>query len=295
MATPEHIQLSTFIKNVHIKLRKQSKQLGFDAVWQEHCQNDSILQEYASSMKKLATEYWEKNAENDEKVISRITWVYENCDKYFGEELLRQRNRELEVTEKLLQVPATFSALKSFECINVLDVGSCYNPFKIYKKFSVVPIDIAPSCDDVYKCDFLNVTLSEANIFNVENNSVICLEKGFFHAVIFSLFVEYIPSPEKRLECCQRAYDLLDYEGLLIIITPDSKHVGANAKYMKSWRYALSLIGFARIKYEKLPYLHCMVFRKAISINYSKRWAEMHANDGLDNFIFIPQDFYENE
>lgn len=289
MASKEQIELSNFIKNVHTNLRDISKKNGFEAAWQEHCQNEEVLQKYATVMKKLATEYWDANSKKDIRVISRINWVYERVNSYFFEELLKQRNRELEVLLTINNTIRTLTTLQNCDVLNVLDVGSCYNPFKIFKNFNVTPIDIAPSCEDVFKCDFINVSLGNNNIIN--ENVILCLKRQFYNVVIFSLLLEYIPSPEKRLQCCVKAYDLLDSEGILIVITPDSKHVGANAKYMKSWRYALSLIGFSRFKYEKLPYLHCMVFRKSINVEFSKRWAKMHENDGYDEHIFIPQDF----
>lgn len=288
MASPEHIELSNFIKNVHINLRNSAKKVGFNKAWQEHMKNNEILEEYAQSMKKLAQEYWDKNSKTDEKVISRITWVYENCQKYYQEELIRQRNREIEALNKINIDKFQFKSLNN-EKYKVLDVGSCYNPFNIYENLSVTAIDIAPSCKNVYKCDFINLEISDLNKFN--DNTLISLEKESFNIVIFSLLLEYIPSAEKRLQCCKNAYALLDFEGILIIITPDSKHVGANVKYMKSWRYVLASLGFSRIKYEKLPYIHCMIFRKAINIEFGKRWVKMHANDGLDDSIYIPQDF----
>lgn len=294
MASLEHIELSTYIKNVHNSLRSNFKKMGFESAWQMHCEDDKVLEEYAQAMKKLATEFWDKNAEVDYKVISRITWVYENIKKYFSKDLLKQRQREIDV---LLQMEVqlklfNYTKYDSNQKLNILDVGSCYNPFKIYDNYNVIPIDIAPSTEDVFKCDFLSVKTNSDNTFL--NRNIISLKKEYYHVVIFSLLLEYIPSPEKRLECCIKAYDLLDNEGILVIITPDSKHVGANAKYMKSWRFALSLIGFSRIKYEKLPYIHCMTFRKCINDNFSKRWAKMHENDGFETNISIPQDYTEN-
>lgn len=290
MANSEQIELSSFIKNVHLNLRKDSRKLGANTAWENHCQNNEILQEYAKSMKKLATEFWEKNAENDNKVISRISWIYNNISEYFNDGLIKHRTREKEIIEKMDKIEnEIFYSSNESTTIKVLDVGSCYNPFSVYKNLNVIPIDIAPSCDDVYKCDFLQVKISSENIIN--NNTITELNKCYFNVVIFSLFLEYLPSTEMRQLCCEKAYNLLDYEGLLIIVTPDSKHVGVNAKLMKSWRYILSKIGFCRIKYEKLPYLHCMLFRKSICKDFTQRWAKMHENDQLDNEIFIPQDF----
>ncbi|KAI8039492.1 hypothetical protein M5D96_006903 [Drosophila gunungcola] len=51
-----------------------------------------------------------------------------------------------------------------------------------------------------------------------------------------------MPSAEQRLQCCRKAYDLLLPEGILVLITPDSQHVGKNAHLMKNWRYSLARI-----------------------------------------------------
>lgn len=291
MADPKHIQLSSYIKNVHLNLREKSRKLGFNAAWEDHCRNKTVLEEYATSMQTLATQHWDKNMDTSDKVISRINWIHDNCCGYYPDGLLKQRARELEIADKIETKSSdlVYSRLSSFDKLKVLDVGSCYNPFDIYGNFIVTAIDIAPSCKDVLECDFINVKISTDNV--LKDNTVISLQQCSFDVVIFSLFLEYIPCADVRLQCCKKAYDLLDGEGLLVLVTPDSKHVGANAKFMKSWRFALSKIGFSRIKYEKLPYLHCMLFRKSICVDITRRWTDMHQQDGLYDKIFIPQDF----
>ncbi|XP_046627771.1 S-adenosylmethionine sensor upstream of mTORC1 [Neodiprion virginianus] len=181
--------------------------------------------------------------------------------------------------------------------VKLLDVGSCYNPFGGVNFFDVTAIDLAPSCDGVLQCDFLSMQIGQEDVFSANKQQVEQLTVGSFDTVVFCLLLEYLPSPEQRYACCKKAYNLLKSGGLLLIITPDSKHVGANARFMKSWRYVLSNLGFMRAKYEKLPHAHCLAFRKCFYKRVATRWASLQKfskDDELfhsDTNIFIPQDF----
>lgn len=90
--------------------------------------------------------------------------------------------------------------------ILLLDVGSCYNPFKLFDKFHVTAIDIAPATDEVYECDFLNVTIGESTeisqLHDVQSQSVQQLGKNSYHVIVFSLLLEYLPTSDQRLKCC---------------------------------------------------------------------------------------------
>lgn len=174
--------------------------------------------------------------------------------------------------------------------IRLLDVGSCYNPFSAFAEFEVTAIDIAPAQESVRYCDFLEVPLG-SDFGGDTKSSIESLPRSYFDAVVFSLLLEYMPSSEQRLQCCQKAYDTLKPEGILLIITPDSRHQGANAKLMKNWRYTLGLMGFTRIKIEKLEHVTCMVFRKSLFREVSERWCKIHKEGYMEPVLNIPQDF----
>lgn len=308
MASEEHLKLSTEIKSVHKLLRDKSKKYGAKHAWSEHLKSKPKLKSYAVAMKELATNHWEPN---DQKVIlqnthrwktdqqrSRITWTVNYCREYFQqtETFTAMRDRELRLLEELNLDASTMelSSRNTEDKTKLLDVGSCYNPFGKFDDFDVTAIDIAPAVDDVIECDFLNVDVThEPDTMNCDHKMT-ALHENSYDAIVFSLLLEYLPASEQRICCCEKAYRLLKREGILIIITPDSKHVGANAKLMKTWRYTMALMGFNRVKYEKLEHITCMVFRKCVDIEIGKRWARIHKEPYMEYKIEIPQDFTQD-
>lgn len=292
MACSDQLKLSNFIKSTHEHLRKTSTYLGAEEAWKKHCEDEENLTKYAHAMQELATNYWEKNSHDiASKAVSRNEWIYYSSRQYFFEGLLLKHRCKEEDIAKKIQIDVKLHAYldNSIDQIKVLDVGSCYNPLKVYEKFNVFAIDIAPANENVYKCDFLNVKISDTNI--VENQQILELQETSFHVVVFSLVLEYLPCPQQRFKFCKQAYDLLISEGVLIIITPDSKHVNANVKFINSWRYHLSQLGFARVKQEKLPHINCMMYRKSLNPGIPQRWAKLHERYKYYDMIMIPQDF----
>ncbi|XP_023012783.2 S-adenosylmethionine sensor upstream of TORC1 [Leptinotarsa decemlineata] len=277
------IELADFIKNVHKQLREKYKLLAEEA-WENHCADEICLKQYAAAMKELATNHWEKNS----KDVTRIIWTYNISNDYFAKDIFNQRTKEFGVAEKIdLKIQPHSEKVKT--SFKLLDVGSCYNPFNQFDCFEVIAIDIAPAVSDVIHCDFLKLEVGgETTYFN---NKLVKLPNDYFDIIVFSLFLEYLPSPSQRKVCCEKAYRLLSTEGILVLITPDSNHIGSNSKVIKSWQFILAEIGFSRIKYEKLSHLHCMAFRKAFSKKITRRWAELHRKKQVYDQIYIPQDF----
>ena len=181
--------------------------------------------------------------------------------------------------------------------LSVLDVGSCFDPFAQFADFSTLAIDISPSTPSVVEMDFVAVPVIDVNANDGEENSVIAsssspspqnssLSANSFHVVVFSLLLEYFPSPRHRWVCCLKANQTLKMDGVLVIVTPDSSHINKRAPQMKSWREALEThLGFKRWKYEKLTHLHCMMYRKVTDIR-------LPVDDFSEHFplLYIPQD-----
>lgn len=264
-------------------------------------------------MSSLATKHWEPNTQSS-KIECRIEWVHEQCLQYFIRDGL-QKQRQIEehklsafnnTTDDDLTLSDLHPVIVDESCndfssrLDLLDVGSCYNPFEKFPLFSVLPIDIAPGHPDVKQCDFLHVKVTKDQIqwSGDKTCKLSNLAEKSFAVVIFSLLLEYFPDPELRFKCCSKACKILKTEGLLFIITPDSKHATANAPIMKKWRLALATIGFWRVSYEKLKHLHCMAFRKCRNTKFPLLWAEREAvKCGLllkmqspSKLMIIPQD-----
>ncbi|PNF30614.1 putative methyltransferase BMT2 [Cryptotermes secundus] len=314
MAAEEHQQLSAFVKSIHQMLRSEAQKIGADKAWKEHCMKTDILQKYAVSMQKLASTFWEQNSADEKKSAQcRIKWIVEKCVLYFfkGEMEMRRIKEKKKIkktgnaVEKCgetcalcVRVISSKEVQGDGECLTLLDVGSCYNPFRVYPFLNVIPIDIAPAKPDVYVCDFLNMAVVETEEPVILNGrSVVELPAATCDVVVFSLLLEYFPSPKQRYLCVCKAYNLLKPEGLLFIITPDSKHSSANAPLMKSWRITLAQLGFSLGYYEKLPHIHCMAYRKDIHPEVAKHWAyyELRKQNGVETSskLYIPQDFQE--
>ena len=151
----------------------------------------------------------------------------------------------------------------------------------------------------MYKCDFLNLQLQqplqlapdavEAFLQQLQG-PIEALPAQLFEVVVFSLLLSYFPSPYQRWICCKKAHELLNLNGLLLIITPDSSHQNRHAPMMRSWRIAVESLGFRRYKYAKSSHMHLMAFRKVsltttsdlVSCNYPE-------------MLYIPQDFHSPE
>ncbi|KAL9915474.1 S-adenosylmethionine sensor upstream of TORC1 [Glossina fuscipes fuscipes] len=298
MATNEHKNLANIVKSFHESLRHLCQQQGAQEAWKKHVKQRGRLKEYATAMHKLAQIWEDKDNTSKEglEARSRIKWTIEFCLAYFYTELiyLEKRSRE----QRLLDSWTGFDCsqcryMKNVpEKIKVLDVGSCFNPFAKVPYFEVTAVDLCPATDDVLQTDFLNVQIKsmENPKVGLENNTVTYLPTIYYECVVFSLLLEYMPSSEQRINCCSKAYELLRPEGILIIITPDSDHVGRNAALMKNWRYTLNCLGFMRIRFEKLPHITCLVFRKAIDPRISERWSILHKESYMTFSLKIPQD-----
>ena len=105
------------------------------------------------------------------------------------------------------------------------------------------------------------------------------------HVVAFSLLLEYLPTSRQRVACCRTAWKLLMVDGLLLVVTPDSRPQHRNRRFTRDWRNAIESIGFARCRYEKLQHLHCMAFRKLATDDRQPRQP-----DFVDRALCITQD-----
>lgn len=150
------------------------------------------------------------------------------------------------------------------------------------------------------KCDFLNVTLLDRldsceavenfySAMKTHNEVVTGLLLESFHVVVFSLLLEYLPTSKQRVKCCQTAWQLLATDGLLVIITPDSRRQHRNRRVAVDWRHDIESIGFVRWRYEKLEHIHCMAFRKVVN----NKTGSVGSPECVDTALQIPQDYHK--
>lgn len=83
----------------------------------------------------------------------------------------------------------------------------------------------------VHYCDFLHLETTDplqvapdtlSTYLGSLRSPIHRLPRCSFHTVVFSLLLEYLPSPYQRWLCCTKAHELLQHNGLLVIVTPDS-------------------------------------------------------------------------
>lgn len=285
--TEEQLRCAAIVKKCHASLRMDAAKYGESAAWNNHINNEDTLREYATAMNELAR-FW-KNNNGADTGQCRISWVRDRIWKYFKDrDCDRIRRREI-ILEKNGSIVSEEMYLTYDDNIKVLDVGSCYNPLADISWIDVTAVDLCPSVPSVLRGDFLAVDVDRD--IQIEDYKLLQLPTQYFHTVLFSLLLEYLPSKEQRKEACRRAYEILEPAGLLIIITPDSNRTGANWKLMADWRNTLAMMGFMRVYYDKLQHIHCMAFRKCYNPQTSKLWAQKNDKSYFTREIFIPQDF----
>lgn len=265
MTREEHQELVAVIRGVHEKLRLEYQTYGDgDQVWRNHCEDVETRSKYAESMLQLATTVWPYK--------DRIEWCYHTMREYFfGGGLERSLQRQyrkmgLSCPESVLRQAREDLGL-SEERVHLLDVGSCYNPFNAYADVDALAIDLTPATEDVIECDFLKLKVvlrGEGELAGSPKTPLEALPESSFQAVTFCLVLEYLPSCMQRWSFCRKAALLLKPNGVLFIVTPDSKHQQRNAAMIASWRKALEHIGLLRVRYEKRQHLHCVAFRKQL-------------------------------
>lgn len=127
-------------------------------VWTEHLKDEACLVNYSRAMHLLASGSW--TSKHGGKEEDRIAWCVATSCSYFDgilERLMRKDLRRVRygsptqvqstwlpsAEEEVGRLAGEFAGRK----LDLLDVGSCYNPFSHFDKFSVTAIDIAPAIE----------------------------------------------------------------------------------------------------------------------------------------------------
>ncbi|CAN7994402.1 unnamed protein product, partial [Ixodes pacificus] len=246
----EQQQLVSVIRGVHEKLRFDYQSTGDEErVWESHCRDAELRKRYADSMLRLATTIW--------PFRDRIEWCHQTLRQVLGSLVAASFCSSECLCTVLLQLPPGGK-------VRLLDVGSCYDPFRCYEDIEAVAVDLTPACEGVLECDFLKLRVTDPSGGRwspyVLTNPLVELPAASFQVVVLCMVLEYLPSCLQRWTFCRKAAALLRPYGLLLVVTPDSKHQQRNAAMVASWREALGNLGLPKLRYEKRQHLHCMAF-----------------------------------
>lgn len=161
--------------------------------------------------------------------------------------------------------------------LEVLDVGSCYNPVGKHPEAScwtVTPVDLCPAADSgVLRCDFTRVHFGESTTVRQQDSegsefggpppaaAIDLLGRCAFDAVVFCLLLSYLPCPRQRFTCVANAFRALRPQGLLVIVT--TKTVGKkDLKWLQQWHAAAASLGFKRVAQDVRAKLICLAYRR---------------------------------
>ncbi|EEC20007.1 conserved hypothetical protein, partial [Ixodes scapularis] len=274
----EQQQLVSVIRGVHEKLRFDYQSTGDEErVWESHCRDAELRKRYADSMLRLATTIW--------PFRDRIEWCHQTLRQVLGslvaasfcssECLCTVSDADLAagltLHSRLKERLIYFSAYTNREnCFKKHAHGSAWKwclpqCIPILLKFATFDTKVASvALLQLLECDFLKLRVTDPSGGRwspyVLTNPLVELPAASFQAVVMCMVLEYLPSCPQRWTFCRKAAALLRPYGLLLVVTPDSKHQQRNAAMVASWREALGNLGLPKLRYEKRQHLHCMAF-----------------------------------
>eukprot|EP00045_Choanoeca_perplexa_P003836 m.33764 g.33764 ORF g.33764 m.33764 type:complete len:332 (+) comp12257_c0_seq5:3-998(+) len=305
-------------------LQKDCRDDGSKA-WEQHLQHTDKLKAYAHAMKTLATAHWHDDQDANSRInwckqvvreyfqegglvkaIAKDQRRLQHQQAVDGQDQPREGEPEAKrakesdnehqrtaparnsTTQSTPATPAAHpEAAREHLTLSVLDVGSCFNPFKDVEGWAVTAVDLTPASDDVLQMDFLQAfSPSDDGGWQALNPAV---QPASFNVVIFNLVLSYLPTPELRFKCCQQACRALQPNGLLLITTPDSRPVHLSGPRMKRWKQALQHLGMRRWRYDKKTNLHVMAFRKVSEAHWVTEDVTLE-RDAAAALLTIPQD-----
>ncbi|CAK9033220.1 S-adenosylmethionine sensor upstream of mTORC1 (Probable methyltransferase BMT2 homolog) [Durusdinium trenchii] len=199
--------------------------------------------------------------------------MYSNCAKVVGSKSWSQATVQW-VLDELDETGAGEDA-------RLLDVGSSYGAFLSYLKKSVA-LDLAPAIPGVWRGDFLQLEIKEREGFEGEDYEVDehgelqSLRAGAFDAVVLSLVLSFLPTPQLRRAMLDRARRCLreDPPGSLFVIEKTSlipRDVQEGRLARQAFQEALEAAGFqsqtflslGQLDGEQRPHAHAWHLRTA--------------------------------
>jgi len=268
----------------HLGSQQQQQHPGSQQQQQQQQHPGSQQQHHAGSQQQQQQQH--PGSQQQQHYVAHVGCIPSPASGSFAAALPEAANDSLEET------PVKRAKLQP---LLLLDVGSCFDPFAVFDDFKTLAIDIAPACSQVHRVDFLTVPILERTPAREDSDGdprataapVTALQVGAYDVVVFSLLLSYMPTPRLRFRACERARAVLRETGLLVVMAPDSNHLGRGVQWMKGWKMAIESLGFRRCKYEKLKNLHCMAFRAVPVAPPGDTVATVEAMQAL---MTIPQD-----
>ena len=242
-----HSELAGIIRSTSAILR--ATHLRDKDAWKNHVQRKDDLEKYASAMKELSEEHWSKWKDLPQRKFAahtRISEVHSVILNYFKEDIVKQLEFDIKWRDRFAFRERTpqrvvfdeelYKPWYGERRLKLMDIGSCYDPFRRFEEFETTAIDLCPATDTVHQADFLEVPIVEK-----PTQGAFSLVKSSFDAAICSYVMPYLPCSEMRLELCRRVHQLLKPNGLFVIVSPGEKSKATNRLVR-----ALSLLGFAK-------------------------------------------------
>ena len=199
--------------------------------WQATTQNLDSLNRYAVAAQEMGLRPWVANGNR---------WIVRSIKSFFRDDGARRQFIKESMKSVNTNSPewssvgdirswirsvAPLTGVQSTDSLQVLDVGSCYNPLESISEteqvdLNITAIDLCPSSDhaaSVMQCDFLALKVGPQDSYPVvtpppcEGEAVRLdrLPAHHFHAISMSLVLSYLPSPVERRSMIGKAHQLL--------------------------------------------------------------------------------------
>eukprot|EP00759_Apiculatamorpha_spiralis_P011879 PhF_6_TR19038/c0_g1_i3/m.27970/K18849/BMT2; 25S rRNA (adenine2142-N1)-methyltransferase len=247
-------QLSTTIKSHHEKVRQEG--------WEEATKQEDSLQQYAEAMHALASEMWvpgdTSSTHND-----RLEWCLHVVEQYYRSEgggarvklLAKEVRKEAfaanggvmpsdETLKKLFVDKFGKIEIEEGRHLDVLDVGSCYNPFATHPlrerlQLHVRAVDLypSPSSSGVERLDWLDTPTVTAKFSHTEDVVIMCL------------MLSYLPTPQARFVAICSGLRALRLYGLLVLVHTRTQ-CPRKSNWIEVWESVLEDLGCVRVQRE---------------------------------------------
>lgn len=88
------------------------------------------------------------------------------------------------------------------------------------------------------------------------------IQHGSAHALIFSLVLSYLPTPQMRFDALVKAHDVLENHGLLVVLSTRTQGSRNKGNWIRDWVTSIESIGFVRVHQTIQSKLVGLSFRK---------------------------------